>query len=845
MLSPSRSQKRGGPRHPLIGAWVLAALLLACATGGASAATIAVAGGEIIPVSTPGTGYANDVNHPLPYMVFLPKDYATNSAPCPLVVCLHGDGEVGNGSSNGTLVASTSNQLAYLLGGGVLPLITAGSTYFGDHHVIVLQPQSDQGNGSAFNLNRLDLTVKLILATYNVDRARIYATGYSAGGGGVTRFAYGYASNANYHLAVVVPIANIQGVGTTYTDFSKMTGTVTWFVNDSNDTIAPPILQTGRIWAGYGDGWLGGISRYLDQAANGGSLPGSTIKTRCLTTHPDVAAINAGGFNTNGTIPAAQVTNTYTGVYDSANAKGWTWSAGETFVSGVKLAVTLRQGGGHSGWAQTYGAGSPNLQFWNWLLAQHAGGTTVTTVAAVAVSPAATTVPVGQSRQFTATALDPNGVALSPQPGIQWTCSAGGVITATGQLTVTVPTAKITVTATVTGAKAGSAVVTPTSAGTVSIHPVDTTTPKPPFGYLSYLPAGYNPADTAKMWPLVIYLPDVAQAGDGTDTAANGHQLSTKLTKYGPLYQVENQHWDFPAIVIVPQEATNWTKPANVKAVVEYAKATFHVDVNRITMTGNLEGANGALRYALAYPKDLAGVLAIEASTPADAALAATIKDLPLWAVHSFADPAVARTISIGWTDCLAVAQNGGTSDVMATYPSYGGDRNHYAVDSDATTHKPLNANGLTTTIAGAVEKAGATAIAFPGGTSFGSSVFGMWGGSAALPFAQVAVAGDAAKYVSARGYPTSLTLTAAAAKSATATLTITTPVGYNATAWRGSNGVWGWNRDQHWDQAHPDQQVLTLFWYQDASQGWTQTWANQEAWNWLLNQIRAPSGAG
>jgi len=818
---------------------------------------VAVAGGQITPVSAPGAGYVNDNNHPFPFMVFLPNGYSASGGPYPLVFSLHGNGEVGNGSSDGTLTASTTNQLAYLFGGGPLPLIRNGSSYFGDKGVIVVQPQSNLSGGAAFNSQRVDLTMRHLLATYRIDPNRIYAMGYSAGGGGVTRYAYSYGKTASYQLAAIVPFANIAGLGTTYTDFSKFAGMITWFINSSDDSISPVILGTGRIWSGYGEGFAGGISRYLEQAAKGGAVPASTIKNRCLTTHPDLAAIEAGGYNTRGTIPAAQLSDTYTGSFNPASPSGWTWTSGQTFAAGSKLQVTIRKGGGHSGWSQTMGSGStPNLPFWNWLLAQRLGqtptgygaavvpGTTVAT--GVTLSPAAVTLTVGQTRQFTAQAVDAAGAIVSPQPSLTWASSFGGKITTTGLFTATSATSATTVTATITGTSLSrTAIVTMVIKGSLRSRPVDTTTPRPPYGYVDYLPEGYVPTGS-KVWPLVIYLSNTSEAGDGTDSTANGHQLYAKMVKHGPLYQVDSQHWDFPAIIIAAQVTTNWAKPLNVKNLVEYAKANYKVDINRIYMTGQLEGASGALRFAVAYPDDLAAILPIEAVASASVAQATAIRGLPMWAVHSFADPAVARTISIGWIDAAATAQDGNASDSMATYPGYGGSRNRFAVDSDAATGKPLNPKGDITILPYASLVKGSTTVAFASGTSFGSSVFNMWSGSDTQPFAMVTVAGESVVGTSARGYPSSLLLTAARSGPTTlATVTIQTPVGYTATAYRASNGTWAWSRNQLWNGTEPDQHVLTLYPFQAAETGWSKTWANWNVWNWMFSQMRTPVAAG
>jgi hypothetical protein len=457
------------PAHPLIGLLAclgmllgLVGLLLPSRLAGVE---IPAPGGTLIPISAPGANYANDDQHPWPCMVYLPDGYSATGAPYPLVFCLHGDGEVGNGSSDGTLTASSTNQLAYVFNSGPLVLVKSGSTYFGDNHVIVVSPQSDIGNGAGFdgeasNVDRVDLTMQYLLATYHIDPARIYTMGLSCGAGALVRYAYASAISPTYQLAAIIPIANIQGLGTTYTNFSKFTGSITWFIGDCDDTTAYIRLNTGRTWSGYGAGWAGGISLYLDQALLGGPLPADSIKDRCLTTHPDIAAITAAGFNAgNGSISASTVTGTYTGSYSSSNPAGWTWVPDETFSAGSRLQITIRQGGGHAGWAQTFGTTTPNLPFWTWLLAQRLGqnptGFAAAPVAAtIALTPASLTLCAGQSQQIQASALTAAGVAVVPQPTFAWSCSSGGSITSAGLFTATAGSGTVVVTASATVAGA-------------------------------------------------------------------------------------------------------------------------------------------------------------------------------------------------------------------------------------------------------------------------------------------------------------------------------------------------------------------------------------------------------
>jgi len=423
-----------------------------------------VAGGTLTPISAPGSGYSNSGTDPWPMLVYLPTGYSATGAAYPLVFCLHGNGEVGDGSSDGTLIPSATNQLCYLFTSGPMQLIANGSAYFGQQGVIVVQPQSDVGDGAAFDgttgtINRVDLSMKYVLAHYNVDHNRLYTMGLSCGAGGLVRYAYASATNPAYRLCTVIPIANIQGIATTYTDFSAFTNSITWFINDSDDTTAYLIDTTGRITQGatgntFGYGWAGGISLYLDQAIDGGALPADSAKDRCLNTHPDVAGILASGFNTAGDIPAGDLTNTYSGAYLTSTPAGWTWVPNQVFSAGSTLQITVRQGGGHAGWNETFGATAPNLPFWTWLLAQRLGRTptAMTLGPSMQVTPGSAALCSGQTHQFRATAVDGTQTPLTPQPTITWAC-VHGMITGSGLYTATASsgTDTITASATVTG----------------------------------------------------------------------------------------------------------------------------------------------------------------------------------------------------------------------------------------------------------------------------------------------------------------------------------------------------------------------------------------------------------
>jgi hypothetical protein len=94
------------------------------------------------------------------------------------------------------------------------------------------------------------------------------------------------------------------------------------------------------------------------------------------------------------------------------------------------------------------------------------GGSTITTIS---VSPSSASVAVNGTQQFTATANDQSGNALSPQPSLTWTISGGGTISASGLFSAGGTAGEpFTVTAS-SGGVSGTAGVTVVAAGSLTI----------------------------------------------------------------------------------------------------------------------------------------------------------------------------------------------------------------------------------------------------------------------------------------------------------------------------------------------------------------------------------------
>ena len=106
---------------------------------------------------------------------YLPKDYQSGTQYYPIIIHLHGQGELGNGGS----------QLPNLLKAGIPQYINKGA--FPDSFVVhgqtfeflVIAPQFIAWP----TVTDVDAVINYALANYRVDQTRIFLTGYSMGGG--------------------------------------------------------------------------------------------------------------------------------------------------------------------------------------------------------------------------------------------------------------------------------------------------------------------------------------------------------------------------------------------------------------------------------------------------------------------------------------------------------------------------------------------------------------------------------------------------------------------------------------------------------------------------------------
>ena len=157
-----------------------------------------------------------------------------------------------------------------------------------------------------------------------------------------------------------------------------------------------------------------------------------------------------------------------------------------------------------------------------------------------------------------------------------------------------------------------------------------------PQGYLEYLPPSYDEREKS---PLIIFLSGRGQAGPGTlDSLDN-------LGNIGLAEEIKRGRWprERPFIVLSPQHLTGANCPAadEIDAFIQFAKATYKVDQERIYITGMSCGARGVADYLAKYGgKDVAAAVPMSGDlTPAfEAQRCALVRDVALFGVHGGLD---------------------------------------------------------------------------------------------------------------------------------------------------------------------------------------------------------------
>lgn len=107
---------------------------------------------------------------------------------------------------------------------------------------------------------------------------------------------------------------------------------------------------------------------------------------------------------------------------------------------------------------------------------------------------------------------------------------------------------------------------------------------------------------------------------------------------------------DFPFIVVRPRTEQGWD-PERLANLLDEIEVAYHVDPDRVYVTGLSMGAYGAWRLAEAEPDRLAALVLVAGG--GDPASACRLAHVPLWAFHNAADPVVAVSESHAVVDAV------------------------------------------------------------------------------------------------------------------------------------------------------------------------------------------------
>jgi predicted peptidase len=159
---------------------------------------------------------------PYGYLFYTPSGYKSTGVKFPLLIFLHGSGEIGNSTNDATEL----NTIAIY---GPPELINNG-TWSPKYPMIVASPQCHE---SWWDYQKVKQFIEFVSTTYKVDTTRIYLTGISMGGYGTydQLTAFGKGS----HLAAAVPIS---GSGTLSTIATANASEVPlWSFHGEADTV--------------------------------------------------------------------------------------------------------------------------------------------------------------------------------------------------------------------------------------------------------------------------------------------------------------------------------------------------------------------------------------------------------------------------------------------------------------------------------------------------------------------------------------------------------------------------------------------------------------------------------
>jgi predicted peptidase len=228
------------------------------------------------PGTDPGGNPANDIVETKPaiqkgvsvnvngniggYMEALPARYDSTTKNYPLLVFIHGVGELGDGTSQLSNVANVGTP-SVIKNGKLPPNFSVNGK---NYSFIVISPQFKAWPSAKYVNDMIDYAIK----KYRIDTSRMYVSGLSMGGGVTWDYAVAYGKR----IAAVVPICGASGPSDSKAQKIAQAGLAVWaFHNKDDGTVSyhnsedyvnkinannPPIKARLTLWATGGhDAW--------------------------------------------------------------------------------------------------------------------------------------------------------------------------------------------------------------------------------------------------------------------------------------------------------------------------------------------------------------------------------------------------------------------------------------------------------------------------------------------------------------------------------------------------------------------------------------------------------------
>lgn len=142
----------------------------------------------------PGTNTKRPIgthNNEKGYWEYLPRLYSENGTSMPLLIFMHGLGENGSGSAQDLEKINSYGP----------PMLIKNGNWPGSRPFVVLSPQQQSSCPTAIEVKNF---INFALNKYNVDPKRIYLTGLSCGGYGISAYLSAFGAE---QVAAVVPIS--------------------------------------------------------------------------------------------------------------------------------------------------------------------------------------------------------------------------------------------------------------------------------------------------------------------------------------------------------------------------------------------------------------------------------------------------------------------------------------------------------------------------------------------------------------------------------------------------------------------------------------------------------------